>query len=68
MQTDLPVTPVYLNNLTSAFCHSLANLFDNPLSSDVAIKAGETTVHAHKAILAVQSPTFKAMFEVSETP
>ena len=65
LQTDLPVTPVYLNTLTSALCNSIADLFDDPLSSDVAIKAGDATVQAHKAILAVQLPSFKAMFQVS---
>lgn len=48
----------------SALCTNIAALFDNPVSSDVAIKAGNTTVHAHKLILAAQSPALQAMFQV----
>ena len=54
-----------LHTLTCAFCNSITGLFDDPLSSDVAIKAGDTTVHAHKPILVVLWPSFKAMFQVS---
>ena len=32
--------------------------------SDVILKAGDCQVHAHKIVLAVQSPLFKAMFQV----
>ena len=32
--------------------------------SDVILKAGACQVHAHKIILAAQSPSFKAMFQV----
>ena len=32
--------------------------------SDVILKAGDCQVHAHKIILAAQSPSFKAMFQV----
>ncbi len=32
--------------------------------SDVILKAGDCHVHAHKIVLAAQSPSFKAMFQV----
>lgn len=53
------------NALSSALCCNIALLFDDPASSDVALTAGDTTVHAHKTVLAAQSPTFRAMFQVS---
>lgn len=53
------------DTLSSALCSNIALLFDDPATSDVVLTAGDTTVHAHKTILAAQSPTFRAMFQVS---
>ena len=53
------------DTLSSALCSNIALLFDDPASSDVVLTAGDTTVHAHKTILAAQSPTFRAMFQAS---
>lgn len=58
MQVDLPVAKAG-DAFHSALCRNIAALFDDPASSDVAIKAGDTTVHAHKLILAAQSPALK---------
>ena len=51
--------------LSSALCNSTAALFDDPVSSDVVVKAGDATVHAHKVVLAAQSLPFNAMLQVS---
>lgn len=63
LQVDVPAAQIR-NTFNSALCCNIALLFDDPVSSDIAIKAGDTTIHAHKSILAAQSPTFKAMFQV----
>lgn len=52
-------------SLKHTVCSGIATLFDDAASSDIAIKARDTTVHAHKIILAAQSPYFRAMFQVS---
>lgn len=39
--------------------------FNNPDSSDIAVQAEDTTIHAHKDILAAQSPYLEAMVQVS---
>lgn len=65
LQMQAPMFPAQVcETLSSALSCNIALLFDDPASSDVAIKAGDTTVHAHKTILAAQSPTFRAMFQV----
>ena len=64
LQVDPPVAKAG-DALHSALCTNIAALFDDPVSSDVEIKAGDTTVHAHKLILIASSPAFKAMFQVS---
>ncbi|KAL3161686.1 hypothetical protein ABBQ38_008785 [Trebouxia sp. C0009 RCD-2024] len=51
------------HTLGSALCNNLRALFDDPITSDVAITAGETTIHAHKLVLAAQSLSFNAMFQ-----
>lgn len=38
--------------------------FDDPVTGDVVLKAGDTSLHAHKIVLAAQSTLFKAMFQV----
>ncbi len=50
--------------LNCSLNHSFADLYNNTLLSDVTLKAGDCQVHAHKIILAAQSPSFKAMFQV----
>ena len=57
--------PRVCDALSSALSSNIAALFDDPVSSDIVIKTGDTTVHAHKLVLAAQSPAFKAMFQVS---
>lgn len=41
-----------------------APYFDDPSSSDIVVKAGETRLHAHKIVLTAHSALFKAMFQV----
>jgi len=43
----------------------LSTTYDDETFSDVVLKAGQTRVRAHKHILAAQSPSFMAMFQVS---
>ncbi len=50
--------------LNCSLNHSFADLYNNALLSDVILKAGEFHVHAHRIILAAQSSSFKAMFQV----
>ncbi|KAA6422451.1 MAG: hypothetical protein FRX49_07626 [Trebouxia sp. A1-2] len=40
--------------------------FDNCSTSDIVIKAGEATIHAHKIVLSVHSSLFRAMFQVDK--
>lgn len=47
-----------------ALLRCFASSFDDETTSDIVLKAGETRVHAHKAILSAQSALFKAMFQV----
>lgn len=53
------------DTLRSALACNIATLLEDSASSDVVIRAGNTTVHAHKTILAAQLPTFRAMFQAS---
>ena len=41
-----------------------APYFDDPSTSDIVVKAGETKVHAHKIVLTAHSAFLKAMFQV----
>ena len=50
--------------LNCSLSHSFADLYNKALLSDVILKAGDCQVHAHRVILATQSPSFKAMFQV----
>jgi len=50
--------------LNCSLNHSFADLYNNALLSDVILKAGDCQVQAHRVILAAQSPSFKAMFQV----
>jgi len=57
-QTDLPP------NLNRSLSHSFTEHYNDTSLSDVIFKAGDCQVHAHKIILAAQSPSFEAMFQV----
>lgn len=63
MQARMATAPSQ-NIMQSALCNNIVLYFENQVSSDVIVKAGYTTVHAHKLILAAQSPFFRAMFQV----
>jgi len=41
------------------------SMYDCATFSDIILKAGSTRIHAHKVILAPQSASFQAMFQVS---
>ena len=45
-----------------AICY--ADAYNDPILSDVVLKAGETRIHAHRVVLSSHSPSFKAMFLV----
>ena len=51
--------------LNTSLLTSLTCCFDDPLTSDVVLKADDTSLHAHKIVLAAQSTLFKAMFQVT---
>ncbi len=57
-QTNLPP------NLNRSLNHSFTEHYNDTSLSDVILKAGDCRVHAHKVIVAAQSPSFKAMFQV----
>ena len=40
------------------------SFLDDPVTSDVLLKAEKTKLHVHKILLAAQSTLFKAMFQV----
>eukprot|EP00494_Astrolonche_serrata_P030291 UN30558 len=46
----------------STLVKNMKHLCDNPVFSDIILKVEKEKFHAHRAILATQSPVFKAMF------
>ena len=53
-----------LPSLNRSLNHSFIDYYNDASLSDVILKAGDCQVHAHKIILAAQSSSFKAMFQV----
>lgn len=43
----------------------LASLYNEEALSDIVVKAGSTTMHAHRAVLAAHSPSMRAMFQAT---
>lgn len=51
-------------HLNTSLQTSFVAFLDDPVTADVILKAGKTKLHAHRIVLAAQSPLFKAMFQV----
>lgn len=51
-------------SLNRSFNCSFNEHYNDAALSDVTLKAGDCQVHAHRIVLAAQSPWFKAMFQV----
>ena len=49
--------------LTTALCKGINSIHQDDVLYDITLKAEDTTVHAHKIVLAAQSSCFKAMFQ-----
>jgi len=48
---------------TSTLVRNMKQLCDNPIFSDIILRVQHEEFQAHRAILAIHSPVFKAMFE-----
>ena len=58
------VSLVQLRSSTSIYS-GIQSMYDDVATSDTVVQPDAVTLHAHKAILAAQSPFFKGMFQVS---
>lgn len=61
---DISITPIYQPNRNGV----LQQLWPSGLFSDVTLKVGDESFRVHRAILAVSSPYFKALFTYQPEP
>lgn len=50
--------------LNTSLLTSFDSFFNDSVTVNIVLKAGDTSLHAHKIVLAAQSTLFKAMFQV----
>lgn len=61
-EVSKPTSPLRVKAPERALLEALEQLYESKILSDVVLTVGETKIKAHRAILAVRSPFFKAMF------